>query len=226
MIERTQILKILDLFAVAREHIQYPKIRLEGDLQLFIAGDKAKFPGSVNITNGVGYMQSGNKWYGRITTDGTIKLAPHLTKVEALQVTEQLELFAENPAEYAKMYGKGTGICMFCGKQLTDPQSVAVGYGPICADHYGLPHGEMEQEIAESMSQIEISLPTTDELPISDYMQEAYDRLVTVQTAIETAIMNAESPDVFAAINDAMCELVQVQGLIAYDRGCKGEGLK
>jgi len=31
---------------------------------------------------------------------------------------------------------------------LTDPRSVAVGYGPDCADNYGLPWGALQCEAA------------------------------------------------------------------------------
>lgn len=39
-------------------------------------------------------------------------------------------------------YGHHTGSCGYCGLELTDPVSIALAYGPICADNYGLPHNE------------------------------------------------------------------------------------
>lgn len=44
-----------------------------------------------------------------------------------------LEAIAANPSEVAKAYGKKTGICSCCGRELTDPSSIAAGIGPICA---------------------------------------------------------------------------------------------
>lgn len=35
--------------------------------------------------------------------------------------------------EQAKQYGKMYGMCMLCGRTLTDEESVAMGIGPICA---------------------------------------------------------------------------------------------
>lgn len=35
---------------------------------------------------------------------------------------------------------KLTGHCSFCQRELTDAGSLEVGYGPICADRWGLPH--------------------------------------------------------------------------------------
>ena len=34
--------------------------------------------------------------------------------------------------------------CRFCSKALTHPNSQAVGYGPTCAQKYGLPWGEVD----------------------------------------------------------------------------------
>lgn len=160
--DRVNTLRILDLFSVAKDHLQYPKIRLQSDkleLQLSVAGNTAKFPGSINITDGKPYGQ--NKWFGRIQTDGTIHFGNAYAASMQKEIEHELELFAENPAEYAKGYSKATSNCMFCAKQLTDPQSIAVGYGPVCAAHYGLPHGEIDKQVANDMAQIEFDLPNS-----------------------------------------------------------------
>ncbi len=54
-----------------------------------------------------------------------------------------IRAFAADPASRAAAHGHKTGMCCFCSRELTDPASVAVGYGPICADRYGLPYGEL-----------------------------------------------------------------------------------
>lgn len=59
-----------------------------------------------------------------------------------LAVQQALRDFSANPEEVARAYGRATGQCCFCGRELTDGRSVAMGYGPICAEHYGLPWGE------------------------------------------------------------------------------------
>lgn len=46
-------------------------------------------------------------------------------------------------AEQAARFGAVTGSCIFCMRTLTDERSITVGYGPICADHNGLPWGEV-----------------------------------------------------------------------------------
>lgn len=45
---------------------------------------------------------------------------------------------AANPSQAARDYGKRTGVCCCCGRELTDPVSVAAGIGPICASNWGL----------------------------------------------------------------------------------------
>lgn len=49
---------------------------------------------------------------------------------------------SENPVNFAIIFGKRTGCCLFCSKMLTTPESVGSGYGPVCADKYNLPWSE------------------------------------------------------------------------------------
>lgn len=56
-------------------------------------------------------------------------------------VTKLLADFSADPEAYVIRYGVRTGTCCFCTNPLTDESSVKLGYGPICARHYRLPHG-------------------------------------------------------------------------------------
>lgn len=40
--------------------------------------------------------------------------------------------------------------CAFCGKELRDAPSIERGYGPICANKYGMPHGMDPNDRAEA----------------------------------------------------------------------------
>ena len=40
--------------------------------------------------------------------------------------------------EQAKEYGRETGVCISCSAQLTDPESIARGMGPICMAKWGM----------------------------------------------------------------------------------------
>jgi hypothetical protein len=130
---------IIGLFATATaSKLKYPKIRLETEtgrpVVLALAGAGSRYPGQVNVSSGHRYGDSAGKFYGRIAPDGS-------TGVTDPDVLELLHSFAVDPAAVAAEYGHRTGACCFCSIQLTDPRSVDVGYGPICAGKYGLPLG-------------------------------------------------------------------------------------
>jgi len=45
---------------------------------------------------------------------------------------------AGDPLTAAIRYGKETGACSCCGRDLTNPDSIAAGIGPVCREKYGL----------------------------------------------------------------------------------------
>jgi hypothetical protein len=110
-----------------------PKIYFEGDksgeLRLTLS-KSGSYPGTIQI------MDRNGNWFGRILKDGTIH-----SKTAAFNVVEDIKIFCENPKEAVIKYGRKTGNCSFCAKELTTRESVSAGYGPICADKYGLPWG-------------------------------------------------------------------------------------
>ena len=150
-------LKTIDLMQLANEKIQYPRIHLHNGFVLQRAGANAKYPGSINITDGKPYGR--NQWFGRISTTGVLTMPNYQQNHSELLQTE-LDLFQLDPAKYAECYGKATANCMFCHKELTAQQSVAVGYGPTCAANYGLPWGEYDKETAKQMSSLQLELPS------------------------------------------------------------------
>lgn len=86
-------------------------------------------PGSISVVVGgtyVGSIRPNDAVVGQLAQD--IELQKHLLIV------------AKDPVTAAKEYAALMGLCSFCGLQLTDEGSVEVGYGPICAKHWGLPH--------------------------------------------------------------------------------------
>lgn len=53
--------------------------------------------------------------------------------------------FSKDPWGITIRTGKAKGYCCFCQKDLTNPESLLRGYGPICADRYGLPYDHSRQ---------------------------------------------------------------------------------
>jgi len=115
----------------ARERgLKSPRVRFAapgaGELALSLAPLTGKNPGAV-------YVKVRGEYAGKVTADGTAYgIAPEL--VDALRA------IAADPAAAGAAYGRLTGQCSFCTQGLTDEGSIEVGYGPVCAKRYGLPH--------------------------------------------------------------------------------------
>lgn len=140
------------------QNLKYPKIRLQHGSDTVIvklAGAKSKYQGQLMVTNDAGFGSSNNKYFGRIDQTGAIYAGRDLNAgLEAL-----LEEFASDPVGVAQRYGTLTGNCMFCGKKLDDPISVAVGYGPVCAKKWHLPHNAGVQARKSRREELQGQLP-------------------------------------------------------------------
>ena len=148
-VEVGDIAGVVALFAKAKTHLQYPKIALKtdvvGDFELSLAGETSKAPGSINVTKKASF---GTIWLGRVTQEGVFQPSTKLEPYKKDSLASVLCALAKAPAKVAASYGKLTSKCCFCKKTLTDPQSIAVGYGEICAGHFGLPWGLTAQMAA------------------------------------------------------------------------------
>jgi hypothetical protein len=132
---------IMQLFARAQGHLRRPAIVLSVggvSLRLSVAGQRARFPGSINVTSTTMQDSEGRRtWYGRINRAGGFEPG----RDAPADIGAGLRRFAADPANVAAEHGRLTGHCCFCNRGLEDERSTSVGYGPICADHYGLPWG-------------------------------------------------------------------------------------
>lgn len=128
--------RIVSMFTTAKTALKFPAVRFKTNegrqFKISPAGPNSKNAGCL-------YVKSGDTYLGKITGDGEYFAA---RGVDTTGVAESIRAFAENPAGAAAAYGHSVGQCCFCGQELTDGRSVKVGYGPICADHFGLPWGE------------------------------------------------------------------------------------
>lgn len=137
---RIDLSRIRALLEKAAAKLKYPRIRFEleqGKIQISIAGERSRTPGAINITDGGPF--GSNVYYGKILTDGTWQPT---AAGRASWVLAALQGLAADPAGYARVYGTRYGTCCFCGRHLEDGRSVAMGYGPVCADNFGLEWGE------------------------------------------------------------------------------------
>jgi hypothetical protein len=132
---------IVALLTKASQTLKYPKIALQaGDLELrlSLASARSRNPGAVHVTSTDKAFEE-RAYYGRIGADGCFVAGRDLEPATQTAIGAALRAIADDPAAAAQAYGKRTGHCCFCCRPLTDARSVHVGYGPVCAEKYGLP---------------------------------------------------------------------------------------
>lgn len=79
------------------------------------------------------YVKDSGDYSGKITPQG--KFIPFRAR-EDLQ-DELLEI-AKDPTKAMLDHGHQSGRCSCCGRELTDPDSVDAGIGPVCAKKWGI----------------------------------------------------------------------------------------
>lgn len=67
---------------------------------------------------------------------GRLNSAADTLGVPVSRVREMLAEFETDPLAAAKKYGKLSGRCCSCGRDLTDPESIEAGIGPRCAERF------------------------------------------------------------------------------------------
>lgn len=124
--------------------LKFPKLWLQlpdrSPLRVTIAGERSRTPGYLMLTDGRPFGE--NTYYGRISPRGVLEWGRDATEERRGQLAPLLARLAAEPAKVAAEYGHLTGQCCFCARVLNDERSTAVGYGPICAEKFGLPWGQ------------------------------------------------------------------------------------
>jgi len=131
--------KIRKLFDLAATKIKYPSIhfwRDIGEIQFYLCGINSRTPGFIRITNSQKYPNQ--ETYAEINQAGK----GLFRKDTSARFKEEIQAICAKPVEEAKVRGIKTGYCCFCCTPIQTKESLAAGYGPICAGNYGLPWGE------------------------------------------------------------------------------------
>jgi hypothetical protein len=130
-IEGINLTGITQLFQTAVDHgVKHPKITIQVngiEMTLSRAGDHSRNPGFIYVCQGEDYRG---------------KVSPLGVYLGNDAVVPALKALSADPTRTAALHGQVTGACCFCNRKLTTGESIAVGYGPDCADHYGLPWGD------------------------------------------------------------------------------------
>ena len=116
--------------------LKKPTLRLKGvDSEVVLSLTRQGVaPGSVAVKVGgvfMGCIRPSGECTSLLKSPARESLRKYLLET----VTDKNSLI-QAAIEYAKL----TNNCSFCGLGLTNDYSVVVGYGPICAENWGLPH--------------------------------------------------------------------------------------
>ena len=123
------------IFATASAKLKFPKFILtRGPVTLKVAkaGPRSKHHGSITVAA----PEFGAGWFG-VIKDGAF----HPSRGATPEVVQLVKDFAADPAKVAAEHGHASGNCCFCRRELTTTESLAAGFGPVCAENFGLPWG-------------------------------------------------------------------------------------
>ena len=133
--------KILEIFHNAQKHLKYPKINYNfndpedriSTIRFYLASSGSRYAGGIHITDGRSFEN--NTYYGVIDKNGVLNLRHTVDELTA----DRIKFILKDPITAASVSGIAFDSCCFCGHELTHPNSLFYGYGPICASNWGLP---------------------------------------------------------------------------------------
>jgi hypothetical protein len=120
--------RIREMFdTAAASGYKKPVYRAEG-LKITLAPASGRNAGALYVVE-----IEDDAYQGKIV--GTAFAATRETKRDVLS---RLQVIAADPKTAAVAYGRRTGTCSCCGRELTNHASIEMGIGPICAGKWGL----------------------------------------------------------------------------------------
>jgi len=117
---------LMDALNAASKQGRRPRIHLGGFI-LTRAPDDSRNPGAVYVTD-----QETKDYLGKIV--GT---SLEMRRSMSIEDVHTLTAAIQNPKEEAIKYGRSTGMCSCCGRELTNQESINAGIGPICQGKFG-----------------------------------------------------------------------------------------
>lgn len=125
---------LLDRFALAlKAGIKRPKVNT-GDLLFSLAPAHGHNAGHVYV-KGEKDAYGDRPYLGKITPEGKFFAGRGVED----DVKQRIAEVGADVVGSAKAHGAQHNNCCFCSRDLTTNESVSNGYGPICAERYGLP---------------------------------------------------------------------------------------
>lgn len=118
--------KIRAGFDSASKHLKRPKLRI-ADIEFSLAPASGRNAGCIYV------KRADDTYLGKITPEDKFITSRDCTATDSATVAR----VAADPAAAATAHGHEYGQCSCCGRELTNPESVARGIGPICAERWG-----------------------------------------------------------------------------------------
>ena len=112
--------------AAVSKGIKRPKMRFDGFVAS-LAPSTGKNPGAVYL------KASGDLYLGKVA-GGKFQASRDATLAEQASIVEAMN----DPLAAAVAFGRRTGECSCCGRELTNALSIELGIGPICRERFGL----------------------------------------------------------------------------------------
>jgi hypothetical protein len=137
---------IFDAFEFAKNHLRRPTIYFRhaelGIVKFAYMRQgtcRTRYPNQIHVSGDCLHDEADRRaYFGRIDTEGKFVAGRDLTPA----VLKFLNDFADDPVTISAQYGLNTGFCCYCDRELgagKDKRGLSVGYGPVCAKHWGLP---------------------------------------------------------------------------------------
>ena len=118
--------EIFTLFNRAAETLRYPAINLTSK-----DGRKIRV---YRATKGYIAIKVDGEYVGKlVSADAQIIL------YSAKELLPEIDALLSNPISESALQGREYGRCCFCNRELDNEGSIQHGYGPICAEKWGLP---------------------------------------------------------------------------------------
>ena len=124
-------IELFTLFNRAAEHLRYPAINMVSK-----DGHKIRI---YRATKGYIAIKLNGEYIGKLpAADKNIILydSPLFNHNELIN---ELDTILSNPISESALQGREYGRCCFCNRELDNEGSIFHGYGPICAEKWGLP---------------------------------------------------------------------------------------
>lgn len=116
--------------------IKRPKMRIGDDLMMSLAPARGNNPGAIYVKGPKREFNTDDEdqrpYLGKVV-NGQFIASRECTMADAFDVRAALA----EPLLSAIAYGRRTGNCAICGRELTVTESIERGIGPICAERFG-----------------------------------------------------------------------------------------